>query len=107
MTNILKLSSLFFAVRKPMIIQRPLTTTYLLYKEKKKITPKLEKKIKSEKVNWQDKQKFFQKSEHHEDRDEIPNSNDYYEECPVCCSNLRETNARCNYCIDSLYFPQK
>lgn len=46
MTNILKLSSLFFATRRLMIIQRPFTTTYLLYKEKEVIEkPKFIKKI--------------------------------------------------------------
>jgi hypothetical protein len=35
-SNILKISSLFFLTRKPVVIPRTLTTTRFLYKEEKK-----------------------------------------------------------------------
>ena len=94
-------------MRKPTIIQRSLTTTHILYKEEKKITPKLERKIgsKRENSNSQNKKKTFQKKEYYKSSNEF--SSDYYEECPVCCSDLRNSNARCNYCVDNFYFPQK
>jgi hypothetical protein len=62
MSNILKISSLlFFTVRKPIMIQRPLTTTYILCKEEKKITPKLERKTIIKKENSQNKKIFSRK----------------------------------------------
>lgn len=107
MTNILKISSLFFSVsvRKPMIIQRPLTTTFTVYKEEKKIPPKLEEKTEIKKESPQNKKRFFQEKKYYENTNNF--YSDYYEECPVCCSDLRNSNARCNYCIDNYYFPQK
>lgn len=75
MTSILKLSTLFFAIRRPMIIQRPFTTTYTLYKgkeviEKSKFESKFIKKIET-KEDQKEKEKTFKKRKIYQDNDDL------------------------------------
>jgi hypothetical protein len=91
------------------------TTNQILHEENKKnekndIIDKIKtsESVKKEKQNQKKKKVKVNKQSKilESNDDEILSFDNYYEQCPVCCTDLRTSNARCNFCIENFYFPQ-